>query len=64
MNSTEGAIESVALGIDPGTATTGYGVVAQNASGEFMLLACGVIRTEAGVAMHLRLRECSKTCSR
>lgn len=50
-------VESIALGIDPGTATTGYGVVAQSTTGEFGLLACGVIRTEANVAMHLRLRE-------
>jgi crossover junction endodeoxyribonuclease RuvC len=50
-------IHTIALGIDPGTATTGYGVVAQSASGEVALLAYGVIRTEAGVPMHLRLRE-------
>ncbi|MFN2202416.1 MAG: crossover junction endodeoxyribonuclease RuvC [Caldilineaceae bacterium] len=49
--------ESIALGIDPGTATTGYGVVAQSGAGDFALLAYGVIRTEAGVPMHLRLRE-------
>lgn len=49
--------ERVALGIDPGTATTGYGVVAQIPGGDFELLACGVIRTDAGVSMHLRLRE-------
>jgi len=49
--------EKIALGIDPGTATTGYGVVAQMEDGEFELLACGVIRTEPHTAMHLRLRE-------
>lgn len=49
--------EYVVLGIDPGTATTGYGVVAMTLKGDFELLACGVIRTEAGVPMHLRLRE-------
>jgi crossover junction endodeoxyribonuclease RuvC len=48
---------NIALGIDPGTATTGYGVVAHNAAGDFELLACGVIRTEPNVEMHLRLRE-------
>jgi len=47
----------VALGIDPGTATTGYGVVGMTLEGNFELLACGVIRTDAGVPMHLRLRE-------
>ncbi len=48
---------SITLGIDPGTAITGYGVVSHTAAGEFELLACGVIRTEAGMQMHLRLRE-------
>lgn len=47
----------VVLGVDPGTAITGYGVVAEDSAGEFVLLACGVIRTEAHVAMHLRLLE-------
>ena len=51
------SIASIALGIDPGTAITGYGVVVHTTAGEFELLACGVIRTEAGVEMHLRLRE-------
>ena len=50
-------IAHIALGIDPGTATTGYGVVAQTVAGNFVLLACGVIRTEPHVEMHLRLRE-------
>lgn len=50
-------LEYVVLGIDPGTATTGYGVVGMTFSGDFTLLACGVIRTEAGVPMHLRLQE-------
>jgi crossover junction endodeoxyribonuclease RuvC len=45
------------LGVDPGTAITGYGVVAEEENGDFALLACGVIRTPAHVAMHLRLLE-------
>ncbi len=45
------------LGIDPGTALTGYGVVGETEHGDFVLLACGVIRTEAGEPMHLRLLE-------
>ncbi len=49
--------ELVVLGIDPGTASTGYGVVARTAQGDFRLLACGVVRTEPGQAMHLRLLE-------
>lgn len=47
----------VVLGIDPGTAITGYGAVGETASGDFALLACGVIRTAAGEPMHLRLLE-------
>lgn len=51
------ALESVTVGIDPGTASTGYGVVGLTVHGDFVLLACGVIRTEPGVPMHLRLLE-------
>jgi crossover junction endodeoxyribonuclease RuvC len=51
------AIETIVLGIDPGTASTGYGVVAQDSRGDFVLLACGVIRTAASMEMHLRLKE-------
>lgn len=47
----------IVLGIDPGTASTGYGVVERLASGEFYLLACGVIRTAPSQPMPLRLRE-------
>jgi crossover junction endodeoxyribonuclease RuvC len=50
-------IERVVIGIDPGTAITGYGVVGQTIEREFELLACGVIRTAAEKAMHLRLLE-------
>ena len=45
------------MGIDPGTGTTGYGVVGLTHSGDFALLACGVIRTPPRTAMHLRLHE-------
>lgn len=51
------AVESIAIGIDPGTASTGYGVVGLTPQGDFVLQACGVIRTPAGVPMHLRLLE-------
>lgn len=51
------ALDTIVLGIDPGTATTGYGVVAQTARGDFDLLAAGVIRTAPDVEMHLRLLE-------
>jgi crossover junction endodeoxyribonuclease RuvC len=45
------------LGIDPGTGTTGYGVVGLTDSGDFALLAYGVIRTPPRTPMHLRLHE-------
>lgn len=43
----------VVMGVDPGTATTGYGVVAQ-ADG-LHLVACGVISTSAGMPLAERL---------
>jgi crossover junction endodeoxyribonuclease RuvC len=49
--------EYVTVGIDPGTGTTGYGVVGLTGDGEFELLAYGVIRTPPRTAMHLRLQE-------
>jgi crossover junction endodeoxyribonuclease RuvC len=49
--------ERIVIGIDPGTAITGYGVVGQTTTGDFELLACGVIRTQAHEPMHLRLLE-------
>ncbi len=51
------AFERIVIGIDPGTATTGYGVVAQTERDELVLLACGVISTQPEDAMHLRLLE-------
>ncbi len=45
------------LGIDPGTGTTGYGVVGLTLDGNFELVAYGVIRTPPRTAMHLRLEE-------
>jgi crossover junction endodeoxyribonuclease RuvC len=45
----------VIIGIDPGTATTGFGVVAENAGGEAYLVRCGVIATEPGTPMPERL---------
>lgn len=49
--------EKIVLGIDPGTATTGYGAVGQTDAGSFELLACGVIRTAPEQEMSLRLLE-------
>lgn len=47
----------IIVGVDPGTAITGYGVVAQVRGGAVSLLECGVIRTEAGRPLANRLRE-------
>ncbi len=44
----------IVLGVDPGTAATGYGVVARG-SGTHRLLECGVIRPPAGRPLAERL---------
>lgn len=45
----------VVLGIDPGTATTGYGLVRDTDTGP-TLVTCGVVLTPAGAPMPERLR--------
>ena len=45
----------VVLGIDPGTATTGYGLV-REIEGELQLVACGVVETPAGQPLPVRLQ--------
>jgi crossover junction endodeoxyribonuclease RuvC len=45
------------LGVDPGTAATGYGVVVRGDGGAMSLLECGVIRTSADAPLPHRLRE-------
>ncbi len=45
------------LGIDPGTAVTGYGVVVQREDGSLSLQECGVIRTAPSDPLSLRIRE-------
>jgi crossover junction endodeoxyribonuclease RuvC len=47
----------VVLGIDPGTAVTGYGVVARTGRGAVSLLECGVIRTSPQTPLPARIRE-------
>ena len=47
----------IVLGIDPGTATTGYGVVSGDGTRAPVLLECGVIRTRARDPLPERLRE-------
>ncbi|MFL5822414.1 MAG: crossover junction endodeoxyribonuclease RuvC [Solirubrobacteraceae bacterium] len=44
------------MGIDPGTADTGYGLV-QSAGSRFQTLAEGVIKTRAGVPLERRLAD-------
>ena len=39
------------LGVDPGTAATGYGVVVREDGGAASLVECGVIRTSADAAL-------------
>lgn len=48
---------SLVLGIDPGTAVTGYGVVSLDARGQSALVECGVIRTSARDTLAQRLLE-------
>jgi crossover junction endodeoxyribonuclease RuvC len=47
----------VVLGVDPGTAVTGYGVVARTGDGALSLLECGVIRTHPRAPLPERLRD-------
>ncbi|UCC25135.1 MAG: crossover junction endodeoxyribonuclease RuvC [Gemmatimonadales bacterium] len=45
------------LGVDPGTAVTGYGVVARAGDGRVRLLECGVIRTSPSRSLADRIQE-------
>ena len=47
----------VVLGIDPGTAVTGYGVVRKEGRNPLALVECGVIRTKPRDALPQRLAE-------
>ena len=47
----------IVLGIDPGTASTGYGVVKGDGLGLVSLVECGVIRTRAREPLATRLHE-------
>jgi len=46
----------IILGIDPGIATVGFGIIKAQGSGQ-SLVRCGVIRTEAGQRLSLRLKQ-------
>jgi crossover junction endodeoxyribonuclease RuvC len=48
---------SLVLGIDAGTAMTGYGVVAHERGGAVSLVECGVVRTSPNSPLAVRLRE-------
>lgn len=43
------------IGIDPGTAITGYGIIEESRDGNLIALAYGVIETPANLAMSTRL---------
>jgi crossover junction endodeoxyribonuclease RuvC len=45
----------IVLGVDPGTAATGYGVVARSDSGTHRLVECGVIRPDRSAPLASRL---------
>ncbi len=45
------------LGIDPGPAVTGYGVVAKEGGTAVSLVECGVVRTSSREALPVRIRE-------
>ena len=47
----------IVLGIDPGTASTGYGVVKGDGLGLVSLVECGVIRTRPRDPLPVRLKE-------
>lgn len=44
------------IGIDPGTATTGYSII-ENSAGKIQLLDYGCIKTKAGTPANLRLQQ-------
>ena len=47
----------IVLGVDPGTAVTGYGVVRPGERGAYTLVECGVIRTKSRDPLAARLVE-------
>jgi crossover junction endodeoxyribonuclease RuvC len=49
--------DELILGIDPGTAITGYGVVAKKGGNAVSLVECGVVRTSSREPLPVRIRE-------
>ena len=45
----------IVLGVDPGTAATGYGVVDRDATGGLRLVECGVVRPPTAAPLAQRL---------
>lgn len=45
----------IILGIDPGTATTGWGVIEKNGDSDFKVVDWGLIETEKDIEPHVRL---------
>jgi crossover junction endodeoxyribonuclease RuvC len=45
----------IVLGVDPGSAATGYGIISGDAPGAAHLLECGVIRTDTSLDLASRL---------
>lgn len=56
INSRHGE-DCVILGVDPGTAVTGFGLVRLNRRREAVLVECGVIRTSSKAPLLVRIRE-------
>src|SRR5512143_1255203 len=54
---TDGAGRVKVLGVDPGTAATGYGLVETGPRGIFRLVECGVIRPAPRASLASRLRD-------
>lgn len=50
-------LQMIVLGVDPGTAVTGYGVVQGERMGTPRLVECGIIRTRARDTLANRLKE-------
>lgn len=48
------------LGVDPGTATTGYGIIEEDRQGGFQVIAYGIISTAAGLPDEVRLIQIRK----
>mgnify|MGYP006159054553 CR=1 FL=1 len=57
MDSSPAAEGVLILGIDPGTAATGYGVVRRASDAGVTLVECGVIRTTPREQLAIRIRE-------